>query len=131
MDKPPKLFEGGPEWEHDRHYVEGEGWETESITGSTAHIWRSEDGVTWWAAWNDGCAGGDDINDAVEYIRSRILAHRDELMRVTGVSLAGAWDEGYRAGVAETHAAQRHDGNSEFTLTPNPYRAPVRVPEEG
>lgn len=35
---------------------------------------------------------------------------------------ADLWDEGYRAGVNETHAAQRHDGNSEFSLTPNPYR---------
>lgn len=35
---------------------------------------------------------------------------------------AAAWYEGFRAGIDETQAARRHDGNSEFALTPNPYR---------
>ena len=81
MGKPEKLFPNGPEWEYDdrRYYV--------CIIGFSVSLesyeWSEPPNGKWKATNGGAWSGWVTLGDALDWARSRIIAHRDELVRVT------------------------------------------------
>ena len=79
MNPPEKLFQNGPEWKPTGEYqwgCSGDGWGA-TIKHSAATESCSATYCGQWERFRD-------FATAVWWLRARIIAHRDELVRVTG-----------------------------------------------
>lgn len=90
MNPPPKLFPNGPEWSSAEKVLYG-------CVDHVYHIGplrvilivyepgaRVGDPVLASAGSGDEMRGFSDVAEAITWLRARIIAHRDELVRVTG-----------------------------------------------